>query len=365
MSGVVQRYAEDPTGLNPDNLVSGEIHVLSDRPVRAVVPKYGMFFTKSLRLYDHGTMMPLVKGQDYTVPVINQEASLRFAEEIADVILITNTDVSSKVILTYQVLGGPYQNNISNIVEIYETWLNDKRGVDWISGVFGKPAEYPVGLHPHHLEDLFGFESVNFMLERIAQAITMGNTAAFDDLIGSLNRREVAESEIDISEPVSKFMTLRRLMYALDKFNFNTITLTPDRYLTRRDIDLGFEMKATNMPSDPQLYWTIEHITTDNTDFLITSGTVKPLNGVARFSVKGKAATQPIENRKFRIHVRKDSPTGYILVSSYPIELRGRVAQRMRTLFDTMTFPIPSDPSLVSSPVNHYAYQALDLVLRS
>ena len=88
------RYPEDLTGVNPDNLVVGEVVVLNDRPIRVAVPKYAPFFTKSLVVVDELTQRVLIKGADYTVPIINQEASLRTGEEIADAVLIENKDVS-------------------------------------------------------------------------------------------------------------------------------------------------------------------------------------------------------------------------------------------------------------------------------
>ena len=120
------RYPEDPTGVNPDNLVSGEIHQLSNRPIRVAVPKYAPFFTDSLIVYDGLTQQPLVRGQDYKIPTISREATLRFGKEIADAILIENSNVSDEIRITYQVLGGVHQNNIDNIVNIYEQFVNDQ-----------------------------------------------------------------------------------------------------------------------------------------------------------------------------------------------------------------------------------------------
>jgi hypothetical protein len=49
--------------------------------------------------------------------------------------------------------------------------------------------------------------------------------------------------------------------------------------------DLWFDLKVTNMPEDPQLFWTIEHGTTENGDFSWESGVVILKRGVARFRI--------------------------------------------------------------------------------
>ena len=94
---VYHRYPEDLTGVNPDNLVVGEVIVLNDRPIRVGVPKYAPFFSKSLVIIDELTQRTLIKGVDYRIPIISQEATLRVGEEIADAFLIENKDVSPNI----------------------------------------------------------------------------------------------------------------------------------------------------------------------------------------------------------------------------------------------------------------------------
>ena len=355
MSTVVYRYAEDPTGTNPDNYVTAELHELSEKPVRVIVPTYGLFYTESLRLYDQVTMRPLVHMQDYRVPIINQEASLKFGKEIGDAILIENIEVSNKVLISYQVLGGVYQNNISTITSIFETWLNDNRGVDWLTGVFGKPNEYPPAPHPHWMTDLFGFETFNFMLERIVQAIMMGNTGAFDDLILAIERRIVSEPEIDVAEPVKRVVSLQRLLYALDKLNYNSMTLTPESYDLRRGRDLWFDLKVTNMPEDPQLYWTIEHGTTENGDFSWESGVVILNRGVARFKIHSERTLGQVPGRTFRLNIRKNGAQGHVLARSYPIHLKGRGGVGESPMLRAMTHGCICDPRTGRNAPIHYA----------
>ena len=315
------RYPEDPTGSNPDNLVSGEVYQLNDRPVRVAVPKYAPFFTDSLIVYDGLTQQPLVRGQDYKIPTISREATLRFGKEIADAILIENSNVSSEIRITYQVLGGVHQNNIDNIVSIYEQFVNDQRSVDWISGVYGKPSEYPPSQHAHWLSDLFGFEPVTFQLERIAQAIQLGNSPAFEVMLEAMRNNIASNAEIDQGLPVDKYLTLKQLIYSMDKFNFNSMTVKPSVRDLWNGGDLWFDLEANNIEDAVTYYWTIEHISTSPKDFHSTSGLIQMVEGSGRFMVQTVRDRHAEDEEQFRVLIRKQGLEGHILAKSRIITL--------------------------------------------
>ena len=67
MPTVIQ-YRPDPTGEKEDNLVKDEIHSLvSGQRFRALAPKAGAFFVKSLKLVDVDSGKPLEANIDYIV----------------------------------------------------------------------------------------------------------------------------------------------------------------------------------------------------------------------------------------------------------------------------------------------------------
>lgn len=171
MSYNIPRYELDPTGLNPSNLIIDEPHVLSNREVRSISVNYGPFFNNSVIVKDGSTV--LVNGVDYQCSELHQEATLKYGKEISTVILILNTNVHTNVTVTYQTLGGHYLNDGQIIASLYESVINDNRPVDW-ENVFNKPGFFPPTLHRHLLEDVYGFEAVVDALERIRNAITLG-----------------------------------------------------------------------------------------------------------------------------------------------------------------------------------------------
>lgn len=318
------RYALDPTGVNPDNLVVGETHTLSTTQVRAVAPTYGAFYTESLQVWDNTNNRLLVRGIDYQCVELLQEATLRYGKEISLLVLILNQTVSSVVRLNYQTLGGLYQNNASGIVDMYNALIIDNRPVDWVN-VLNKPLEFPPPLHNHLLQDVYGFESVVVALERVRNAIVLSDVPAFEDLIDWVKRRSVAivsEAEIDAGLPVAKMMTLERLMYALDKFNFNAITITPTISTVVNGTNVQFSLSTTKLVDNTVLYWSIEHGSTTDNDFNALSGPINVLGNRAQFSIPIASASVVDPQETFNVIIRKNSPTGPELARTSTITIQ-------------------------------------------
>ena len=344
---VYHRYPLDPTGNNPDNYVSGELHTLSDRPKRVLTPRYGPFFTeRNLILYDHMSNTPLVKGVDYIVPTISREASLKFGEEIADAILIENTAISSQVRVSYQTLGGEYQNNISNLVAIYEAVINDSRNIDWATGIYGKPAAYPPGPHAHWLSDIFGFEPLTFQLERIAQAILLGHAPAYELIYQSIKNSTATMEDVERGEKVEKWLTLEGLIHALDKYNFNTITVTPREGSIRNGSSLWLDVEATHVPDDERWYWTIEHVDTEASDFVLTSGILDMRYGRGRAMVQSSRDLHREDREFFRVQIRRNSPTGMVIGRSLPLSMSPHFSFSKDSLLPALTVPDINSPRL-------------------
>lgn len=184
----IVRFDYDPTGVNPDNLVANEIHTLTDNFVRAFAPTYGPFFADSVVLFDNANERQLVRGTDYSITELNQDITLRLGKEVSSVILVLNAAVSNTVRLTYQVVGGLYQNQSDAIANMYSTLLQDNRPIQW-SNILGKPLEFPPTMHLHNLEDVYGFEPMVNALERVRSAVILSDVPAFEALVDWVNGR--------------------------------------------------------------------------------------------------------------------------------------------------------------------------------
>lgn len=176
------RFPLDPTGVNRDNAVNGEVHQMTNSAIRAVAPVYGGYFTDSLKVYDHQTGRLLDRDVDYQCVELLQDATMRYGKEICVMILVINQTVTSQVRLNYQVVGGEFQYDGSAIINLYETAMADNRPIDW-ANVSNKPQDYPPSLHRHLLEDVYGFEPVVAALERLRSAVILSDVPAFEALI--------------------------------------------------------------------------------------------------------------------------------------------------------------------------------------
>lgn len=275
------RYPLDPTGVNPDNYISNELKTLNVAPIRAVAPAYGPFFTDSIVVRDAGTGAVLVKGTDYKIVDLLQSATLKFGKEIAQVVLIINSNIGSQVRLSYQALGGMYQSNSEGLVQLYEAVLDDARPIDWTQ-VLNKPATYTPTLHTHLLEDVYGFEPVVVELERIRNALVLSDVPAFEALIDWVKSN--AANTI-FTDPPIPFMT-------------------PGEQKVIR-------IYTTNARNEAKYYWSIQHETTTDSNFIETSGVIQIFQNRSQFTLKmapGMLAT----NRTFSVIIRKDRIDGPI-----------------------------------------------------
>lgn len=319
------RYALDKTGQNPNNAVFGEIHTLTVLSKRALSPIYGPFFTEEAHfsLYDDISNRQLVRGQDFLFVEILQEATMRFGKEIAQLIIITNSEVSNRVRVNYQVLGGLYQKTTDGLVNLYNTFLADDRAVDWLN-VLNKPYEYPPSLHRHMLEDVYGFEPVVIALERIRNAIVLSDVPAFEALINWVLTNVVSEQEIRVGQPNQKYVTFERLLYSLKNLNYNAITLSPSKFTFTSGELLTVHMSSTNFEENTTLYWTIEHINTQNSNFGSTSGIVNVANNRSKFTVSILNNSDPNRDGKFILSVRRDGINGQVLAKTGEITISKR-----------------------------------------
>ncbi len=299
------RYALDPTGVNRDNAVVGEKHTLSTARYRAVAPTYGPFFTESVVVYDEINNSPLVKGNDFICVELLQEATLKYGKEIAQLILIVNPNISSDVRISYQTLGGLYENTADAVARYYETLLLDNRPVDYIN-VLNKPQEFPPSLHKHLLNEIVGFEPVVASLERIRNAILLTDIPQYELLVDWVKTY--------VANNVG--LTLEEVLAAAKVYNFNSIRIskTSGRY-NAGAVDT-FNIETSNYADNTNVYWTIEHIDTDNNDFATLSGVFSVVGNRGSFNIAilGDAAEEV--EKKYKIYLRKDSIDGYILAET-------------------------------------------------
>lgn len=321
MATPVIRFALDPSGVSPNNLVINEVHTLdANVRVRAIAPQYGAFYSNSLVIRDLTANRQLTPIQ-YSCVELLQDATMRFGQGVYMMILITDTTVSSSISINYQVVGGDYQNSAQTVVTAWETLMGDNRPVDW-SNVLNKPTQYPPSLHEHLLSDVYGFQSVVMALERVRNAIALSDVPTLQAVIdwawsnwGGMQAYPVAtQADIESGIPAKKYITFDMLLYLLDIYKGGSKLTT---YLSTLSLAQGYRVNVlvntVDYPQDTLLYWSIINVSTTNTDFAATSGLFPIINNIGKFSVQILNEIPTLGQELFRIQIRKDSPQGQVV----------------------------------------------------
>lgn len=183
MNPLIKKYALDRTGRNPNNLITNEHHTLVDNGrdgMRVFVLDAGSFYTDTLIVRDANGIR-LMPNQHFVATYLYEEASRLSGLEVMGALVVTDPKVTADVYVDYQCVGGDYAQSTDALEQVLQTLVDDDRPVEW-GDIVGKPAEYPPGAHLHALWELYGFEYLTVQLERIVQAVLVGDQAAFDDI---------------------------------------------------------------------------------------------------------------------------------------------------------------------------------------
>lgn len=180
------RYPLDKTGTHPDNLVVDEYHSLANLTAKCIAPTYGNFYTQGVIIKDHATKRVLRHGVDYMFGEIQDILSERYAKEICAYIVIVAPNVTA-VDLTYQALGGEYSYSMGSLIDMLESLQLDERPVKWGS-ITDKPVDFEPHSHWHKSSDLYGMEYVVHSIERLRNAVLMGDVASHDEIYRYIDR---------------------------------------------------------------------------------------------------------------------------------------------------------------------------------
>ena len=280
----ILRLDLDVTGKSVNNLISNEPHTLSNRPTRSIATRLGPFFGESVIIRDGAT--ELQRGRDFQIVELHQEATLLYAKEIASVILIINSAVSSSVTVTYQALGGHFSHSGTNesIANLYQTVIQDNRPIAW-DNVLNKPTEFTPTIHRHLLDDLFGFEPIVDHLERIKRAITLGQTSVVLEIINSLLSRFTC-SEIPAILPSTRIVQYDALLYFLSKRKLlNNVSIDKLDCVWIKGNSYTVEIDTSGYTVNTVLFWEIYNPEINIPVFTTTKGQVTVRGPVTRFNI--------------------------------------------------------------------------------
>jgi len=265
----------DITGLNVNNKIINEPHTLSGNKYRSIASNYGPFFAESL-IVTNG-VNTLVRGTDYQIVELHQEATSLYGKEISTVILIINLAVTNSVNITYQALGGLYAFNDKAVADMYNTVIQDNRPITWTS-VLNKPVEFSPTIHRHLLDDVYGFEPIVDVLERIRRAITIGQVNIVGDIINSF-LLDYDPTKIDKILPINKYMTIDHFMHFMSQHKFfSQISVVGINSIFYQGNTLNIEVDNSLLPNPTNIYWELYTPTGIVNSFKVLKGSIHTNN---------------------------------------------------------------------------------------
>ena len=176
------RYNLDLTGVNVNNRVVDEPHLLTVKQFRSVAPIYGPYYTESLIVTDMSTQQVLIRDIHYKCVDVVGIATAQSGKEICTILVITSTGVGSQIKLTYQALGGGYERTNEAIKTLVDNLLIDNRPATW-PGIINRPDGFTPSHHLHRVGDVIGFEYLVAELERLKNAILLGDEIAHNEIL--------------------------------------------------------------------------------------------------------------------------------------------------------------------------------------
>lgn len=250
-----KRYPLDLTGKSSTNLVVGETHTLDiDTDDRLIVPRYTAYFDESLIVKQNGN--PLVLNKDYAYSLFWQEATHRLGLGVSLAIEIINKDLFGELELSYQVVGGEYQDDREAVLSTLSRFTTTSKRKTYWEDVQNIPEAFVPTRHLHHVDDIYGMGDVCAILNEILNAIgktTSSNLRNVYDRILKLKQYIDANlSKLDgIDERISSsFNSLNERMNEYVTPEQLTNTLMTQLEVVKNDISAdvsGLERQLTNV----------------------------------------------------------------------------------------------------------------------
>lgn len=222
---IIYKYPLDKTGRSPDNLIVGEPHTLPAGMNRPIVTNYGAFFTDRLVVRDASSGQTLTPHRQYKAVQLYQDATVLTGKEVCSVIVVVDTTVSDTIEIDYQVVGGEYSTSVRAVREMVDDLDLDHRPVAW-GDIIGKPRQFAPAPHLHDAGDVYGFEYLVEAIERIRQAILVGNEPVLIEL-----REYIQELDREMRDRLMPAATLDEVLQG----ERDDVVLTPKVFMQAFD----------------------------------------------------------------------------------------------------------------------------------
>lgn len=181
-------YQLDPTGTNPNNLITNDIFSVVPNQNTAIVPSQGLYYADSLIVNDNNTDVLLVRDVDYICIELSGEMTGKYGQEICNAILYLGTNGTTSVNLTYQCLGSLAGAEVPQMQQLLQNVTATKSQLDWFN-LLNKPTLYTPNNHINMLSDIYGFEPVVYAIERLTDILKLQQVGNDQLIISYINNQ--------------------------------------------------------------------------------------------------------------------------------------------------------------------------------
>ena len=177
---------------------------------------------------------------------------------------------------------------------------------------------------------IYDRKTIKRILEKIYSAMLLSDVPLFEAIKDYIASKQsiipqfATTSNIDNIVSNNNVITMNTLLYAGQNLNFNTFKLTSIIPNLEVNSSNSYTLFGSNISDNYTCYWSIEHLTTNNYDFLITSGELTLINKTAIFNIN---ALNPLSStpypKKFRILINKTTNPNTTLFTSGILNIIG------------------------------------------
>lgn len=150
----------DPTGVAKANYVENEAVPIPDvLQNRVFTLRYGTFYSESLSIKTTDGVV-LTKWEDYRPVYIYPEIMDKTDKTPCAFIQLLNNTLTGRLIVSYQVVGWPYNYSRQDLVDIFTAYQNSELQTCYWDDILNKPDAYPPTAHKLDLVDAYNWGDI-------------------------------------------------------------------------------------------------------------------------------------------------------------------------------------------------------------
>lgn len=234
---MLRRYPFDSTGRSTTNLVRDEVHTLitltDTRKPRYIFTRNGAYYNDSLIVKQNNTK--LVLNRDYKLAFFWQKATHETSFPVSTGIQIINRRLTGDIQVTYQVVGGEYQDRFVGLEQLLAILPHDVSNVFW-DDIIEKPVGYEPVRHLHHINDVFGLSKLLGVLAELRRSLEGQSVLKLKSVYDRfLKLKQYVEANLEDIDTQRR--EVAKLISKIDKNILNIVTRDDLTNTVREEID--------------------------------------------------------------------------------------------------------------------------------